>query len=72
MSIENIFIINENGLKARWKIQNGQNLDSGAFGEVFEAIEIATGNEVAVKVVSNRTRHPQLLHEAKLSRKMKE
>ena len=49
----------------------GKKLGSGAFGEVFVAKEIATGNEVAVKVESNRTRHPQLLHEAKLIKLLK-
>ena len=44
---------------------------SGAFEEVFITKDNAT-EEVAIKVESNRTKHLQLLHEAKLSRKMKE
>ena len=58
-------------LKLGGKYKMGKKLGSGAFGEVFMAKEIATGDEVAVKVESNRTRHPQLLHEAKLIKILK-
>lgn len=58
-------------LKLGGKYKIGKKLGSGAFGEVFSATEIATGEEVAIKVESNRTKHPQLLHEAKLIKLLK-
>jgi serine/threonine protein kinase len=58
-------------LKLNGKYKIGKKLGAGAFGEVFVAKETATGDEVAVKVESNKTRHPQLLHEAKLLKLMK-
>lgn len=53
------------------KYKMGKKLGSGAFGEVYQATEIATGKDVAIKVESNRTRHPQLIHEAKLIKHLK-
>ena len=55
-------------LKLEGKYKIGKKQGSGAFGEVFIAKDKATEEEVAIKVESNRTKHPQLLHEAKLSR----
>jgi len=58
-------------LKLGGKYKIGKKLGSGAFGEVFSATEISSGEEVAIKVESNKTKHPQLLHEAKLIKLMK-
>ncbi len=58
-------------LKLGGKYKVGKKLGSGAFGEVFLAKEVATDGEVAIKVESNRTKHPQLLHEAKLLKLLK-
>jgi casein kinase 1 epsilon len=58
-------------LKLGGKYKTGKKLGSGAFGEVYSATEIATGEEVAIKVENNRTKHPQLLHEAKLLKILK-
>ena len=41
-------------------------LGSGAFGEIFLAINIKNGDEVAVKCEPVNTKHPQLFYEAKL------
>ena len=58
-------------LKLGGKYKIGKKLGSGAFGEVFSAKETTTSEEVAIKVESNRTKHPQLLHEAKLLKLLK-
>ena len=73
LSRKNVLWLNiENRLKSLGKYKIGQKLGSGAFGKVFIDKDNATEGEVAIKVESNRTKHPQLLHEAKLSRKMNE
>ena len=58
-------------LKLGGKYKIGKKLGAGAFGEVYLAKDSATGEEVAVKIEDNRTRHPQLLHEAKLLKILK-
>lgn len=58
-------------LKLGGKYKMGKKLGSGAFGDVYIAKDLANDQDVAVKVESNRTRHPQLLHEAKLIKMLK-
>eukprot|EP01016_Furgasonia_blochmanni_P031196 TRINITY_DN3228_c0_g1_i4.p1 TRINITY_DN3228_c0_g1~~TRINITY_DN3228_c0_g1_i4.p1 ORF type:complete len:421 (-),score=59.00 TRINITY_DN3228_c0_g1_i4:112-1374(-) len=41
-------------------------LGSGAFGEIFHAINLKTSEEVAIKLEPTSTKHPQLLYEAKV------
>ncbi|XP_054977037.1 casein kinase I-like [Sorex araneus] len=43
-------------------------IGSGSFGDVYHAINITSGEEVAVKLESQTTKHPQLLYESKLYR----
>lgn len=58
-------------MKLGGKYKLGKKLGEGAFGQVFVAKDNSTGDEVAVKVEDNRTKHPQLLHEAKLLKLLK-
>jgi casein kinase 1/casein kinase 1 epsilon len=41
-------------------------IGAGAFGEIFQGIDIATKDEVAIKIEPSATRQPHLLYEAKL------
>jgi len=44
----------------------GRKLGSGSFGEIYFAVNIQTGEELAVKLESAKSKHPQLMYEAKL------
>uniref|UniRef100_A0A0R3RTE1 Protein kinase domain-containing protein n=1 Tax=Elaeophora elaphi TaxID=1147741 RepID=A0A0R3RTE1_9BILA len=41
-------------------------ISAGSFGNIYFAIVIATGNEVAVKLESIKARHPQRLYESRV------
>ncbi|ELU08821.1 hypothetical protein CAPTEDRAFT_208126 [Capitella teleta] len=43
-------------------------IGSGSFGDVYLAVSVLTGEEMAVKMESQKTKHPQLLFESKLYR----
>jgi len=46
----------------------GRKIGSGSFGDIYLATNIVSGEEVAVKLESVKTKHPQLLYESKLYR----
>ncbi|KAK3210663.1 hypothetical protein Dsin_015369 [Dipteronia sinensis] len=48
------------------KYKLGRKIGSGSFGEIYLASHIDTFEIVAVKIENNKTKHPQLLYEAKL------
>ncbi|KAK7282988.1 hypothetical protein RIF29_12157 [Crotalaria pallida] len=48
------------------KFKVGRKIGSGSFGEIYIASNIETSEIVAVKMESKKTKHPQLLYEAKL------
>ncbi|KAL4003164.1 Casein kinase I isoform alpha [Acanthocheilonema viteae] len=41
-------------------------IGAGSFGDIYLAVVIATGEEVAVKLESSKARHPQLLYESRV------
>ncbi|KAG9159021.1 hypothetical protein Leryth_021742 [Lithospermum erythrorhizon] len=48
------------------KYKLGRKIGSGSFGELYLGVNIQTGEEVAVKLESIKTKHPQLHYESKL------
>ncbi|XP_078432020.1 casein kinase I-like 5 [Wolffia australiana] len=50
------------------KFRLGRKIGSGSFGEIFLGSHIQTNEEVAIKLESSKTKHPQLLYESKLYR----
>jgi casein kinase 1 len=48
------------------KYRLGRKIGSGSFGDIFLGTNITTGEEVAIKLESVKTKHPQLLYESKL------
>ncbi|GAA0180170.1 non-receptor serine/threonine protein kinase [Lithospermum erythrorhizon] len=48
------------------KYKLGRKIGSGSFGELYLGVNIQTGEEVAAKLESIKTKHPQLHYESKL------
>ncbi|KAL5783289.1 hypothetical protein ACOSP7_008318 [Xanthoceras sorbifolium] len=48
------------------KYKLGRKIGSGSFGEIYLATHLDTNEIVAVKIENNKTKHPQLLYEAKI------
>ncbi|XP_052207464.1 casein kinase 1-like protein 10 [Diospyros lotus] len=48
------------------KFKLGRKIGGGSFGELFLGVNVQTGEEVAVKLESVKTKHPQLHYESKL------
>uniref|UniRef100_A0A7S4VBG5 Casein kinase I n=1 Tax=Alexandrium monilatum TaxID=311494 RepID=A0A7S4VBG5_9DINO len=46
----------------------GRKIGSGSFGDIFLGTDSCTGDEIAIKRESVKSRHPQLLYEAKIYR----
>lgn len=44
----------------------GRKLGSGSFGDIYFAVNTLTGEELAVKLESTKSKHPMLMYEAKL------
>ncbi|TYI74048.1 hypothetical protein E1A91_D07G173000v1 [Gossypium mustelinum] len=48
------------------KFKLGRKIGSGSFGELYLGVNVQTGEEVAVKLESAKTKHPHLYYESKL------
>eukprot|EP00742_Colponemidia_sp_Colp-10_P000389 GILJ01000426.1.p1 GENE.GILJ01000426.1~~GILJ01000426.1.p1 ORF type:complete len:421 (+),score=64.69 GILJ01000426.1:102-1364(+) len=53
-------------LRVGGKYRMGRKIGSGSFGDIYLGTNITTGEEVAIKLESVKTKHPQLLYESKL------
>ena len=53
-------------LRIGGKYRLGRKIGSGSFGDIYLGVNIATKEEVGIKMESLRTRHPQLLYESRV------
>eukprot|EP00916_Digyalum_oweni_P023600 GHVL01039173.1.p1 GENE.GHVL01039173.1~~GHVL01039173.1.p1 ORF type:complete len:331 (-),score=33.93 GHVL01039173.1:79-1071(-) len=53
-------------LRVGGKYRLGRKIGSGSFGDIYLGTNITTHEEVAIKLESIKSRHPQLLYESKL------
>jgi len=53
-------------LRVGGKFRLGRKIGSGSFGDIYLGTNVQTGEEVAVKLESIKSTHPQLLYESKL------
>ena len=53
-------------LRVGEKFRLGRKIGSGSFGDIYVGSDITTDKEVAIKLESKNTKHPQLLYEAKI------
>jgi len=53
-------------LRVGGKFRLGRKVGSGSFGDIYIGTNVVTGEEIAVKLESIKSRHPQLLYESKL------
>lgn len=57
-------------LRVARKFRLGRKIGSGSFGDIFLGKNMTTGEEVAIKLESIRSQHPQLLRETKIYRSL--
>jgi casein kinase 1/casein kinase I family protein HRR25 len=55
-------------LRVGRKYRLGRKIGSGSFGDIYLGTNTTTGEEVAIKLESVKTKHPQLLYESKIYR----
>jgi len=53
-------------LRVGGKFRLGRKIGSGSFGDIYIGTNVQTGEEVAIKLESIKSKHPQLLYESKL------
>lgn len=52
------------------KFRIGRKIGSGSFGDIYLGTNMTTGEEVAIKLESTNSKHPQLLRETKIYRSL--
>eukprot|EP01035_Chromulina_nebulosa_P019709 gene19709-25634_t len=57
-------------LRVGKKYRLGRKIGSGSFGDIYLGVNMTTGEEVAIKLESVKTKHPQLLRETKIYRSL--
>lgn len=59
-----------NELRVGKKYRLGRKIGSGSFGDIYLGTNMTTGEEVAIKLESVKSKHPQLLRETKIYRSL--
>lgn len=57
-------------LRVGKKYRLGRKIGSGSFGDIYLGTNLTTGEEVAIKLESVKSKHPQLLRETKIYRSL--
>jgi casein kinase 1 len=60
--------MSQHELRVGGKFRLGKKIGSGSFGDIYLGVNASTGDEVAIKLESVKSRHPQLLYESKIYR----
>lgn len=55
-------------LRVGKKYRLGKKIGSGSFGDIYLGTSLTSGEEVAIKLESVKTKHPQLMYESKIYR----
>jgi len=50
-------------LRVGGKFRLGRKIGSGSFGDIYIGTHVQSGEEVAIKLESIKSKHPQLLYE---------
>jgi len=57
-------------LRVGKKYRLGRKIGSGSFGDIYHGTNMTTGEEVAIKLESVKSKHPQVMREAKIYRSL--
>jgi serine/threonine protein kinase len=57
-------------LRVGRKYRLGRKIGSGSFGDIYLGTNMSTGEEVAIKLESTKSKHPQLQRETRIYRSL--
>lgn len=57
-------------LRVGKKFRLGRKIGSGSFGDIYHGTNMTTGEEVAIKLETTKSKHPQLVRETKIYRSL--
>ena len=72
LSSNNSQKVEEVKIKNQYSFKSTDRLGGGSFGQIFKGINIKTKEEVAIKIESKNIETPQLLHESKILKILKD
>ena len=71
-SFNNTLKVEEVKIKNQYSFKSTDRLGGGSFGQIFKGINLKTKEEVAIKIESKNIETPQLLHESKILKILKD